>query len=244
MARTVNEADHAEKRDAILDAAQQLVYSKGYERVTINDIRAEVGISSGAFYHYFGTKPILLEALIERMQRRGELDLAAGFADATTPASEKLNHYFAVVDRLRVSERDTVGNLIRTWYDDDNAIVRQKIADTTVDRRAPLLAAVIRQGIEEGEFSTPFPEQAAVSILSLIHGMENAHARLLLDAIARTDDTPAIPIDETVEQILDFHTATMDAIERVLGASHAFLRRVDADRASGWLSLLQNRTHS
>ena len=244
MARTVNEADHAEKRDAILDAAQQLVYSKGYERVTINDIRAEVGISSGAFYHYFGTKPILLEALIERMQRRGELDLAADFADATTPASEKLNHYFAVIDRLRASERDTVGNLIRTWYDDDNAIVRQKVADTTVVRRAPLLAAVIRQGIEEAEFSTPFPEQAAVSILSLIQGMENAHARLLLDAIGSADGTPAIAIDETVEQILRFHTATMDAIERVLGASHAFLRRVDAGSASGWLSLLQNRTHS
>jgi pimeloyl-ACP methyl ester carboxylesterase len=48
MARTVNEQEFAEKRNEILDAAQRLVYIKGYERVTINDILADLGISSGA----------------------------------------------------------------------------------------------------------------------------------------------------------------------------------------------------
>jgi AcrR family transcriptional regulator len=57
MARTVNEQEYAEKRGQILDAAQRLVYTKGYERMTIGDILADLQISSGAFYHYFDSKP-------------------------------------------------------------------------------------------------------------------------------------------------------------------------------------------
>ena len=53
MARTVKEQEYAEKRNDILDSALRLVYSKGYERMTIQDIQADLQISSGAFYHYF-----------------------------------------------------------------------------------------------------------------------------------------------------------------------------------------------
>ena len=53
MARTIKPHEYAEKRNDILDAAQRLVYSKGYERMTIQDILDDVHISSGAFYHYF-----------------------------------------------------------------------------------------------------------------------------------------------------------------------------------------------
>ena len=53
MARTVKEQEYAEKRNEILDAAQRLVYTKGYERMTIQGILADLQISSGAFYHYF-----------------------------------------------------------------------------------------------------------------------------------------------------------------------------------------------
>lgn len=64
MARTVNQAEYAAKRKDILAATQRLVFTKGYERMTIQDILADVQISSGAFYHYFDSKPAVLEAFI------------------------------------------------------------------------------------------------------------------------------------------------------------------------------------
>ena len=57
MARTVNVAEHAARRDEILDAAQRLILSTGYERLTVHDILDDLQISKGAFYHYFGSKP-------------------------------------------------------------------------------------------------------------------------------------------------------------------------------------------
>ena len=62
MARMVNEAAHAARRNAILDTTQRVVETKGYEQMAIADILGELNISSGAFYHYFDSKPALLEA--------------------------------------------------------------------------------------------------------------------------------------------------------------------------------------
>ena len=51
MARTVKA--HAVRRNEILDVAQRLIYTKGYEQMTIQDILDGLQISKGAFYHYF-----------------------------------------------------------------------------------------------------------------------------------------------------------------------------------------------
>jgi AcrR family transcriptional regulator len=68
MARVVKEAEYAGKRNEIMDVAQNFVYTKGYERMTIQDILDELQISKGAFYHYFDSKPEILEALTKREQ--------------------------------------------------------------------------------------------------------------------------------------------------------------------------------
>ena len=65
MPRIVKE--HAVRRNEILDLAQQLVYTKGYEQMTIQDILDGLQISKGAFYHYFDSKHAVLEAVVERM---------------------------------------------------------------------------------------------------------------------------------------------------------------------------------
>src|SRR5712692_1282292 len=104
MARIVNEAAYAARRNAILDAAQRAVETKGYEQMAIADLLGELHISSGAFYHYFDSKPALLFALVERMGDQVEQlvlpivhDPKLGAIDKlyrfyATPANEKLAH--------------------------------------------------------------------------------------------------------------------------------------------------------
>jgi len=65
VARIVKE--HDERRNEILDAAQALFYSKGYDQTSIQDIINAVGIAKGTSYHYFSSKDALLNELVERM---------------------------------------------------------------------------------------------------------------------------------------------------------------------------------
>lgn len=229
MARTVDEQEYANRERAILDTLQRLVFSKGYERLTINDIRMELGISSGALFHYFKSKQAMLEALVERMQQEAETVFRKVVDNQERNAIEKLQGFFDALDRLRSEHKEVVLSLLRGWYTDENAIVRQKIADRTIQARAPLLGAIIRQGVAEGLFECAEPALTAELILALTQGMEAAHARTLLSL------EPSKQADETVASIIAMHSATMEAIERVLLIQKGTLRRIDFRAISRWL---------
>jgi AcrR family transcriptional regulator len=237
MARTIKEQEYAEKRNEILNAAQRLVFAKGYERMTIGDILADLQISSGAFYHYFDSKPAVLEAFIERIKEEAEKPLLPIIHDPHLPAIEKLQGFFATLDRLRIAHKADVVKLGRVWYTDDNAIVRQKVDEAVLEQRAPLLNEIVRQGVREGVFTTTYPDQAGEVILSLLQGMGNTHARLLLSVDQETDE------QRRVEEIVAVHAAYMDAIERVLGAPPNSLYRTDSEAVKVWVAALRGNDY-
>src|SRR5579864_4129663 len=117
---------HAVRRNEILDVAGRLIYTKGYEQMTIQDILDGLQISKGAFYHYFDSKQALLEAIIERMQQEVEQILLPIVQDQELSALEKLDRFFATASSWKTARKDFFLALLRVWYTDDNAIVRQK----------------------------------------------------------------------------------------------------------------------
>src|SRR5712692_5698154 len=149
MVRTVNEAAHAQRRNAILDAAQLTVEKKGYEQMAIADILGELNISSGAFYHYFDSKPALLLALVERMGDQVEQLVLPIVHDPKLGALDKLQRFFATLDHGKREHKRFVLAYLRVWYADENAIVRHKLYIARVKRFMPWLEDVNRQGTRE-----------------------------------------------------------------------------------------------
>jgi AcrR family transcriptional regulator len=58
-----------ETREKLIQAAAQLVVSKGIHRVTLEQIALEAGVSKGGLLHHFPTKQALLSGLIEQVGR-------------------------------------------------------------------------------------------------------------------------------------------------------------------------------
>src|SRR5258706_9720087 len=233
MVRVVKEKEYAVKRNDILDAAQRLVYAKGYERMTIQDILEDLQISKGALYHYFDSKAAVLEALIERGQPEVEQALIGIVDDPNMSALEKLKQYFAMLDRMRIAQRTLIADLLHIWFADENAIVREKADEMIVQRRAPLLSTIVRQGIQEGVFTTPYPDQAGEIILAITRGMGNSLLKLILTFEHDRDQL------HYIDHMVANTAATEEAIERVLGAPTNSLYRPDAEAIKGWLALLE-----
>jgi AcrR family transcriptional regulator len=225
MARTVKPEEFAAKRREILNATQRLVLTKGYEQMSIQDVLDEVQISSGAFHHYFDSRRALLEAFIEHIKQESEKPLLPIIHHPNLSAIEKLQGFFDTLDRLRIARKADVVKLVRVWYSDDNAIIREQ--------RKPLLTEIAHQGIQEGSFTTAYPDQAGEVILSLLQGMGNTHARLLLSLEQGSDD------ERCIEQIIATHAASMDAIERVLGAPPHSFYRADAGAVNIWVAAMR-----
>jgi AcrR family transcriptional regulator len=233
MARTVNPLEFTAKRTKILEAANRLVFSKGYEEMSIQDVLNELQISSGAFHHYFQSKEALLDGLVDRIRTGSEPQLFEVVHDPDLNAIQKLQGFLDTLDRLRRARSREIVGLLRVWYTDANAVVRQRVDAAVLEHRTPLLAAVVRQGVREGRFASEYPDLAAQIVLSLLHAMGNAHARLLLSLGRRPDDK------SLVGQIVSTYAAHIDAVERVLGARSGCLRRRGARETAVWVRALQ-----
>ena len=225
MPRTINEKEYALKRNQILDVTQRLVYTKGYEQMAIQDILSELQISKGAFYHYFDSKPALLEALIERFAQEALELFNPIVQDPHLPALEKLQRFFDTAVRWKTARKTFMLELLHVWYADHNAIVRQKILAMWSKHSLPMLTDIFDQGIREGVLNIPFPDQIGLVLLSLIQGIGDAFAELLLVREPQGNEL------QRAERLI---AAYDDALERVLGAPTGSLHLMDAESLKQW----------
>ncbi|HEX6123636.1 MAG TPA: TetR/AcrR family transcriptional regulator [Ktedonobacterales bacterium] len=214
MARLTKEEVYATRRNAILDAAQRLIYAKGYEQMTIQDLLDELGISKGAFYHYFDAKPELLEALVERMREQTEALILPIARDPQLPALEKLRRLFPTLARWKSARKEFLLGLLPVLYADENAIFRQKTLTLAHSMLGPPLTEIIRQGVAEDVLTTAYPDQIGSVVVSLLWGMGETVAEVIL-AGGLQHDGLAPATRPTLERMFAAYT---EALERILGA--------------------------
>ena len=223
MARVIKE--YAVRRNEILDAAQRLVQTKGYEQMTIQDLLDDLQISKGAFYHYFTSKQALLEALIERMVDVIEPLVLTIVHDPHLSALEKLRRLFATVSRWKTARKEFLLALLRVWYADDNVLIRQKTRDVSAKLLTPQLQVIIQQGLQEGTLTMVYPEQMGGVIVALLQDLGDAIGALCLAFDPNYHEL------SHVEQTVAAYT---NALERVLGAPSGSLQLVDMETLRAW----------
>jgi AcrR family transcriptional regulator len=227
MARILKELKYAVRRNEILDAAQRLVYTKGYEQMTIQDILDDLQISKGAFYHYFDSKTALLETLTERMLQEAIKIITPIIEDPHLSALEKFQRYFDTVARWKTARKTLMLALLRIWYTDDNAIVRQKVTSSGLKRITPLLTAIIRQGAQEGIFMTPYPDQVCEVVFSIMLCLGDSLAEALLAHNSEKD---------TLQAMQNAVASYTDALERILVAPSGCLQLIDDEMLKEWVT--------
>jgi AcrR family transcriptional regulator len=226
MARTFNEDEYAVRRKEILDVGQRLIYTRGYEQMTIQDILDALQISKGAFYHYFGSKQVLLEAVVERMLDEAINVINPIVEEPRLPALEKLQCYFNIAGRWKTERKEFMLALLRVWYNDDNIVVRQKVYDAGIRRLTPAFDKIIRPGVTEGVFSPAYPDEAGAVILSMFTSFGDVITQILMNIQDREADLRRLMI-----KIGAFN----DAMERILGVPPGSLSLIEEQTMREWV---------
>jgi TetR/AcrR family transcriptional regulator, transcriptional repressor for nem operon len=227
LVRVLKKEEYETKRNEILAVALKLVYSKGYDKMTIQDILDELQISKGAFYHYFDSKADVLDALVERMVvEQIEPMLISTVQAPDLTALEKLQRYFDTAVRWKTAEKTLMMELVKVWYSDENVLARQKMLATMVEHVTPLFMEIINQGIREGTFTVLYPEYVSDVIINLVQPLGDAFARMLLSEEAMHD--------HALERAEMMVTAYNDAVERILGAPKGSIHLMDTEALKVW----------
>lgn len=89
------------REDAILDAAHQLIATKGYDLTTVDEVANAVGIAKASLYKHFSSKEALATAAMLRTVRR-----TLAFVDQLSPDLNPVQAMRALLDwalRLRLA---------------------------------------------------------------------------------------------------------------------------------------------
>lgn len=189
--RTVKK--HDVRLNEILDASEELFFSKGYENTTINDVLGKVEIGKGTFYHYFKSKEEVLDAIIMRLIK-SKLEVTENIANKEgMNATEKIAAMLFAQKPQGQQEVNTITNM----HTSSNALFHQKSIQKTISDLSPVFAKVFEQGISEKVFSNPFPKETS---------------ELLLMAQFVFDDGLFIWTDEELMNKVDAYIYGMEAI--------------------------------
>ena len=92
MAAMVTE--YTDVRQHILDTAKPIILGKGFSAVGLNELLAEAGVPKGSFYHYFKSKELFGEALLDSYFADYQARLDARLKHGEGTAAQRLMSYW------------------------------------------------------------------------------------------------------------------------------------------------------
>ncbi len=194
-----------ERRNEILDAADELFGQKGFDGTSTNDILEKVGIARGTLYHHFKSKESIMDALIERYSIRLLETAQEIAADKSIPVVDRIIHVVMSLNISGGSSQEIMEHIHRP----QNALMHQKIQKVIINGVTPILTGIIREGIEQGRFNTPFPYECMEMVVT--------YANTIFD-----DDMVQMTNEERATRIHAFVFNT----ERLLGVESGSLMSV------------------
>ena len=145
--------------------------------------------------------------------------------DPDLSAIDKFRGYFRTIAEFKAEQRDFVLQLMKVWYSDDNALVREKLRHEQIHRVAPHIAAIIRQGVGEGTFALADPDQMARVVLALILDTGDEAGELFVGRQTGSIDF------QTVQRRFDTYET---ALGRLLGVGPGELALIDQKMLQVW----------
>lgn len=199
-----------ERRNEILDVADELFGQKGFDGTSTNDILEKVGIARGTLYYHFKSKEDIMDALIERYNAQ---ILGAAKEIATNKSLPVNERIIRVVMALNISSGNGK-DIIDHIHKPQNALMHQKIQKVIMNGLPPILTEIIREGIEQGLFSTPYPYECMEMIVAYTNTVFDD------DMVHMTDEERASRIPAfvfNVERLLGVESGNLMYLMKMLG---------------------------
>jgi AcrR family transcriptional regulator len=143
----------------IVATAERLYRQYGYQKTTVADIAAELGMSPANVYRFFASKTAIIEAVTRKVTSEIAAEVRAAIAVPGLSARERLSQFATVLHRAVVQR--CIGDhrlhaMVHVAIEQNSGVV---MAFKETLRR--MIAAIIADGVAAGEFDVADVEVAA-----------------------------------------------------------------------------------
>ena len=168
--KVVHEESPSAAATAILDAAERLAQTRGYNGFSYADIAAQLGVTKAALHYHFASKAALGSALIARYHQAFGAALEDIDAKAGQPR-RKLQQYVHLYDSVLANDRMCLCGMLAAEYATLPASMQQGLK-LFFDTNEHWLAGVLKDGVRTGVFH--FKESARERAQLLLGALEGA----------------------------------------------------------------------
>ena len=193
------ERERERRRNEIIDAAEKLFLSKGYDDITMDDVAADADFAKGTLYVYFRSKESLFYAVVLRGVRRMHtmfaaaakmetigLDKIYSIGVAYYEFSKKYSEFFKLISYAE-SERFSC-------RDDENALELTKVSQNNLN----IMLESIRMGQEDGSIESDLDP-----LMTAIFLMETTKAMILTTGFHVTPHRNGLDRDDVMRFTLE-----------------------------------------
>ena len=140
--------DPQSAKGKLMRAAAHLFKNKGYERTTVRELGAAVGIQSGSLFHHFKNK----EAILLSVMKESIIINTARMLDALNNASDPRSRLLALISCELKSIHTDTGEAMSVLVQEWRSLAQDKPADVLQlrDEYETLWLETIKAGVDEG----------------------------------------------------------------------------------------------
>ena len=198
------------RRQEIVATATQLFLEKGYEQTSTVDVMKALDIAKGTIYHYFPSKEALMEAVVDQLADDYVRRRVEAIASVQGNAIVKIEAFFA-----RDHETESESRATEHLHAEQNVKLHTRLLASLVEKMAPPFGELIREGCDEGLFTTSHPHEVA---------------ELLLAGIQFLTDDGVYPWDRaTIDRRSHAFPALVESLLNAPAGSFAWLARTAED---------------
>ena len=158
------------RKDQIMNAAQVVVASKGYDQTRMDDIVEKAQLSKGAIYWYYKSKKDIYLSLIDYWFNEYSAGVLKSLEDKDS-SSEQLKSLFEYFVDQFDKNPDTFKIMVEFWRTSGLDVDFNNKLQEIYSQFLEYIIDIIKNGIDSGEFKEVDPRITALSILINIEGI-------------------------------------------------------------------------
>jgi AcrR family transcriptional regulator len=163
------EREKEQRRNAIIDAAEKLFFSRGFDNVSMEDIAKEVELGKGTLYLYFKSKDSIFFAIVFRRR-----------ADLGESISEKVSHGKTGLEKIQIMIRCLIeyardnpdfGDMFTTFWPQLFLRMGEEDAQTMREnsmKHTPHVYKDVMEGIEDGSIRNDLDPRLLAMYIKMI----------------------------------------------------------------------------
>ncbi|MFQ6025952.1 MAG: TetR/AcrR family transcriptional regulator [Dehalococcoidia bacterium] len=165
----------SDAREKLIESTVELIHSRSYSQVGVNELCRHAGVKKGSFYHFFPSKQDLTLAALERFMEIFRSEFNGSAYAGPMPASDRIQQVFELMYQ---HQRDTLDATGHVWgCPAGNLAVELSTQDEPIRQKVQqifqLMQEMVEQVLQESVSNGDLPElDTATTAQALVAYME------------------------------------------------------------------------